>query len=247
MKIVHAASELLPVCEDGRAGRCRRFAHRPRWPTRAMTCRFLCRLPRRPGAQGPGARRAAPRDCGSRWATGSTPAMCACSPVKKGLTVYFIGREEFFDRRLPYGNGERDYEDNDARFVFFCKAVVEVMRIAEIRADVVHSHDWQAALLPLLVRYEERRSGICARDEDRVHHSQHRVSGNLSDALVCAHQPARRAPRHRRIRILRADQPDEGRHPVRGPGDDRQPALRAGNPDARVRLRAGGRGRNAGG
>jgi starch synthase len=81
-------------------------------------------------------------------------------PVKKGLTVYFIKREEFFDRRLPYGNGERDYEDNDARFVFFCKAVVEVMRTAEIRADVVHSHDWQAALVPLLVRYEERRSGI---------------------------------------------------------------------------------------
>ena len=81
-------------------------------------------------------------------------------PVKKGLTVYFIGREEFFDRRLLYGNGERDYEDNDARYVFFCKAVVEVMRIAEIRADVVHGHDWQAALLPLLLRYEERRSGI---------------------------------------------------------------------------------------
>jgi starch synthase len=81
-------------------------------------------------------------------------------PVKKGLTVYFIGRDEFFDRRSTYGNGERDYEDNDARFIFFCKAVVEVMRITEIRADVVHSHDWQAALMPLLLRYEERRSGI---------------------------------------------------------------------------------------
>ena len=74
-------------------------------------------------------------------------------PVKKGLTVYLVGRDEFFDRRFPYGNGERDYEDNDARFIFFCKAVVEVMRIAEIRADVVHCHDWQAALLPLLLRF----------------------------------------------------------------------------------------------
>jgi starch synthase len=81
-------------------------------------------------------------------------------PIKKGLTAYFIGRDEFFDRRFPYGTNERAYDDNDARFVFFCKAVVEVMRIAEIRADVVHSHDWQAALLPLLVRYEERRSGL---------------------------------------------------------------------------------------
>ena len=80
--------------------------------------------------------------------------------VKKGFTVYFIGREEFFDRRQLYGNGERDFEDNDARFVFFCKAIVEVMRIAEIRADVVHAHDWQAALLPLLLRNEERRGGL---------------------------------------------------------------------------------------
>jgi starch synthase len=80
--------------------------------------------------------------------------------VQRGLTIYFIGREEFFDRRLPYGTGERDYDDNDARFLFFCKAIVEVMRIAEIRADVVHAHDWQAALLPLLLRFEERRSGL---------------------------------------------------------------------------------------
>lgn len=95
-------------------------------------------------------------EMGDRIYTGDVRVL----PVKKGLTVYFIGREEFFDRRLPYGDGERDYEDNDARFIFFCKAVVEVMRIAEIRADVVHSHDWQAALLPVLLRYEERRSGI---------------------------------------------------------------------------------------
>lgn len=73
------------------------------------------------------------------------------------LTVQLICREEFFDRRAPYGNGERDYEDNHHRFIFFCKAVVEVMRLSDLDADIVHGHDWQAGLLPLLLRAAEQR------------------------------------------------------------------------------------------
>ncbi len=79
---------------------------------------------------------------------------------RKNLNVYLICREEFFDRRAPYGNGERDYEDNADRFIFFCKGVVETLRLADLQADVVHGHDWQAALLPLLLRESERRHGV---------------------------------------------------------------------------------------
>jgi starch synthase len=79
---------------------------------------------------------------------------------RKNLTVYLVCREEYFDRRNPYGTGERDYEDNADRFIFFCKAVVESLRLADLQADIVHCHDWQAALLPLLIREQERRHGI---------------------------------------------------------------------------------------
>ena len=79
---------------------------------------------------------------------------------RKNLTVHLICREEFFDRRAPYGNGERDYEDNADRFIFFCKGVVEALRLGDVQADVVHSHDWQGALLPLLIREAERRQGV---------------------------------------------------------------------------------------
>ena len=79
---------------------------------------------------------------------------------RKNLSVYLICREEFYDRRAPYGNGERDYEDNSDRFVFFCKGVVETLRLADLQADVVHGHDWQAALLPLLLREAERRHRV---------------------------------------------------------------------------------------
>lgn len=73
------------------------------------------------------------------------------------LKVFLICREEFFDRRAPYGNGERDYEDNADRFIFFCKGVVEMLRIGDLQADIVHCHDWQAAVLPVLLRDAERR------------------------------------------------------------------------------------------
>lgn len=78
---------------------------------------------------------------------------------REGLTIYLICRDEFFDRRNAYGTGERDYEDNHHRFIFFCKGVVETMRLLRMNADVVHCHDWQTGLLPLLVRHAEQRHG----------------------------------------------------------------------------------------
>lgn len=76
-----------------------------------------------------------------------------------GVTVYLICRDEFFDRRNPYGTGERDFEDNHHRFIFFCKGVVETMRLLRMNADVMHCHDWQTGLLPLLLRHAEQRHG----------------------------------------------------------------------------------------
>ena len=83
----------------------------------------------------------------------------AFSP-RKNLTVYLVCREEFFDRRHPYGNGERDYEDNHHRYIFFCKGVVELLRLNTMRADIVHGHDWQTGLLPVLLRHAEQRHGV---------------------------------------------------------------------------------------
>ena len=76
-----------------------------------------------------------------------------------GVTIYLICRDEFFDRRHPYATGERDFEDNHHRFIFFCKGVVETMRLLRLNADVIHCHDWQTGLLPLLLRHAEQRYG----------------------------------------------------------------------------------------
>lgn len=85
--------------------------------------------------------------------------------IEPNLMVYLICRDEYYDRRNPYGNGNRDYEDNDKRFIYFCKGVVETMRALEMQADVVHCHDWQTALLPLLLRHAESRYGEMLADK----------------------------------------------------------------------------------
>ncbi len=79
---------------------------------------------------------------------------------RPNLTVYLVRRDEYFDRRHPYGRPGRDYDDNAQRFVFFGKAVVESVIRLGLKPDVVHCHDWQAALIPLFLRIEERRRAL---------------------------------------------------------------------------------------
>jgi len=60
------------------------------------------------------------------------------------IPVYFIRADRYFDREYPYGTREGDYPDNAERFVFFSRAVLEVLKLHP--PQVLHSHDWQAAL-----------------------------------------------------------------------------------------------------
>jgi starch synthase len=60
----------------------------------------------------------------------------------------FIQQDEFFLRDGVYGTREGDYPDNWLRFAFFSRAALETI-IALGGADVIHVHDWHAALLPL--------------------------------------------------------------------------------------------------
>ena len=69
-----------------------------------------------------------------------------------GTQVFLIQRDESFDRSAIYGFGGKAYEDNAERFIFFSKAVVELARRMEPAPDVIHVHDWQTALVPLLVK-----------------------------------------------------------------------------------------------
>ena len=75
------------------------------------------------------------------------------------LALYLIARDEFFDRSYPYGTKYRDYSDNNARFIFYCKAVVDTLLRENFHADILHCHDWQSALVPIFSRVEEAYKG----------------------------------------------------------------------------------------
>ncbi len=69
-----------------------------------------------------------------------------------GLRVIFVEHPPFFDRPGIYGDRNGDYQDNEFRFAFFCRAVLEYCRSRGYRPDVAHAHDWQAGLLPVYLK-----------------------------------------------------------------------------------------------
>ncbi len=71
--------------------------------------------------------------------------------VDAGVQTYFIDCPELFDRESLYGTPSGDYPDNAERFGLFSRAVIEASKTIEV-PDVFHVHDWQAAMLAVLLR-----------------------------------------------------------------------------------------------
>jgi starch synthase len=71
--------------------------------------------------------------------------------------VYLIDQPEYFDREALYGPEGRDYPDNPERFIFFCRAALEVIRLLDLRPDIIHCNDWQTGLIPVYLDEFYRR------------------------------------------------------------------------------------------
>ncbi|MFK5925916.1 MAG: glycogen synthase GlgA [Desulfuromusa sp.] len=72
--------------------------------------------------------------------------------VYDGVPYWFIDTPEFFDRKGIYGTATGDYPDNDLRFGFFSRAVLEMAKLLKFKPDLIHIHDWQPSLLPALLK-----------------------------------------------------------------------------------------------
>ena len=70
---------------------------------------------------------------------------------RAGVQFYFIDYPPFFDREGLYGSALGDYHDNAERFALFSRAVLEATKILGA-PDVLHCHDWQTALVPILLK-----------------------------------------------------------------------------------------------
>ncbi len=58
-----------------------------------------------------------------------------------GVIYYFIDNEFYFKRGPIYGH----YDDGE-RYAYFCKAVLMMMSQLDFFPDILHAHDWQAAM-----------------------------------------------------------------------------------------------------
>lgn len=68
------------------------------------------------------------------------------------VPLFFIDNPRFFYRSEVYGPATSGYLDNDARFIFFNRAVLEFLARSKIEVDVIHCHNWPTALVPVFLR-----------------------------------------------------------------------------------------------
>lgn len=97
----------------------------------------------------------------------------------KNVIYYFLDNEYYFKRDSLYG----EFDDGE-RFAFFCRAVVDLLPTIDFFPDILHAHDWQAALT---IIYLKRKYGLVERYADirtvfTIHNIQYQ--GKYSPAIL---------------------------------------------------------------
>lgn len=68
------------------------------------------------------------------------------------VKVYLVDNPKYFDRPGLYGNQSVDYQDNDERFIFFQRSVLEGCKFIGFKPDIIWCHDWQTGLIPAYLK-----------------------------------------------------------------------------------------------
>jgi starch synthase len=96
------------------------------------------------------------------WYGGKIHCSVLCGWVY-GQLCFFIephSEDDFFNRGCYYG-----CEDDNLRFAFFSKAALEFLQQSNKRPDVIHCHDWQTGLVPVMLydlyKYEMGNQRVC--------------------------------------------------------------------------------------
>ena len=76
----------------------------------------------------------------------------SCCSIGKKIKVYFIENDKYYNRDGLYGDKNGDHKDNSARFSYYCKRALDLLPEINFKADIIHVHDWQAALIPVYLK-----------------------------------------------------------------------------------------------
>ena len=74
------------------------------------------------------------------------------------VPVYFVQQDDYFNRNELYVENGSDYGDNSERFIFFSRAVMEMISVMSLKVDILHSNDWQTGIIPAMqsILYQEK-------------------------------------------------------------------------------------------
>ena len=71
------------------------------------------------------------------------PARILEGCINPDIPVYMVDNAKYFDREGIYM-----YPDDAQRFIFYCRAVLDALKLLEWQPDVIHCHDWHTAIVP---------------------------------------------------------------------------------------------------
>lgn len=70
-----------------------------------------------------------------------------------GTVVYFLGDDHFYAREGIYNDPDgKPFDDELARYIFFAKGAVELIKCLDLNPDVIHINDYQTAIIAAYVR-----------------------------------------------------------------------------------------------
>jgi starch synthase len=203
MYIVQVASECAPVIKAGGLGDVvyglsRELCNRGHWVEVILPKYDCMRFDHIWGLHD------AYRDMWVPWYGGAIHCTVLCGWVH-GQQCFFIdphSSDNFFQRGHYYGA-----LDDHMRFAFFSKAALEFLLVTNKRPDVIHCHDWQTGLLPVMLYEIYKYSGM---ENQRVCYTIH----NFRHQGVCGPEPLWGTGLNREDYYFHWDRLQDNRHPT---------------------------------
>ena len=146
--------------------------------------------------------------------------------TRDGVPLYLVKHPACFDRAGIYGERGADYPDNLHRYVMFGRAAA-LAAARFIRPDVLHAHDWHAAVAPIVARADPALREALGATPDGLHRAQPRLPGNLRGGGFRSAQSRPLLLLRRVPGVLGTSQSDEGRNRAGRRRLNREPDLRA--------------------
>ena len=76
------------------------------------------------------------------------------SNLKIKVQVYLLANKELYGRNGIYSSATtlKEFPDNDERYIFFARGVLETLKRLGWQPDIIHCNDWQTGLIPAYMK-----------------------------------------------------------------------------------------------